>query len=295
MTRLPSLIALRAFDAVGRMGSVRAAGEELHVSPTVISRHLHNLEQELGLVLVVAKGRGLALTPAGEAFHARLRRGFDLLRQAVEEARPAPRGGLNIWCVPGIAQRRLLPRLPTLQSELAGLEIQLQPTLTRPDFARGEADAEIVYLAEEPALPTLRAELLAMPAVFPVASPALLARYPAIRTLADLLTLPLLHEESTLQWEQWLAMAGLSDIPALKGPRLWHAHLTIEAARLGQGIALTNRLLAEDDLINGKLVEIPGPDVKMGAYYLITPSAMGRDPALAKLRRWLKRSLEAQA
>lgn len=293
MTRLPSLIALRAFDAVGRMGSVRAAGEELHVSPTVISRHLHNLEQELGLVLVVAKGRGLALTPAGEAFYTRLRRGFDLLRQAVEEARPAPRGSLNIWCVPGIAQRRFLPRLPALQSELAELEIQLQPTLTRPDFARGEADAEIVYLAEEPTLPALRAELLAMPVVFPVASPALLARYPSIRTLADLLTLPLLHEESTLQWEQWLTMAGLCDMPALKGPRLWHAHLTIEAARLGQGIALTNRLLAEDDLISGKLVEIPGPAVKMGAYYLITPAAMARDPALAKLRRWLKRSLEA--
>src|SRR5690606_22280097 len=136
------------FEAVGRTMSVRAAGEELSVSPTVISRHLQNLQLDLGVDLVEPRGRGLALTPAGEAFHARVKQAFGLLRQAVDEARPAPRDSLNIWSIPGIANRCLLPRLPELQEKLKNLEITLQPTLSRPDFTQAEADAEIVYLEE---------------------------------------------------------------------------------------------------------------------------------------------------
>ena len=137
MARLPSLSALRAFEAVGRTGSVRAAGEELSVSPTVVSRHLQNLQLDLGIDLVEPLGRGLTLTSAGEAFHGQVTQAFNLLRQAVLEVRPAQRDSLNIWCTPGIANRCLLPRLPDLQDQLKGMEIILQPTLSRPDFSRG--------------------------------------------------------------------------------------------------------------------------------------------------------------
>ncbi|WP_163893179.1 helix-turn-helix domain-containing protein, partial [Proteus mirabilis] len=68
--RLPSLNALRAFEAVGRTGSIKAASDELAVSPTVVSRHIRNLQLDLNVALVEAHGRGLLLTAAGEAFHA---------------------------------------------------------------------------------------------------------------------------------------------------------------------------------------------------------------------------------
>ena len=48
-------------------------------------------------------------------------------------------------------------------------------------------------------------------------------------------------------------------MPPLRGPRLWHAHLAIEAARLGQGIALANRFLVEEDLTADRLVESSRP------------------------------------
>lgn len=72
---------------------------------------------------------------------------------------------------------------------------------------------------------------------------------------SDFLDLPLLHEASTLYWQHWLEYSGVADFPILRGPRLWHAHLTIEAARLGQGVALANTLLVEQDLATGTLVE----------------------------------------
>ena len=288
MTRLPSLSALRAFEAVGRTKSVRAAGDELSVSPTVISRHLQNLQLDLGVDLVEPRGRGLSLTPAGEAFHAQVTEAFDLLRQAVRETRPVHRDSLNIWCMPGIANLRLLPRLPELQEKLKGLEIILQPTLSRPDFSRSEADAEIVYLKEPPPERALRSELMARPRVFPVASPAFVARYPGLGKPEDLLALPLVHEESTEQWEEWLHSTGIASVPPLRGPRLWHAHLAVEAARLGQGIALANRFLVEEDLAAGRLVEAVPSDVRLGGYYLVVPAGRWRDPAVAVLRVWVK-------
>ena len=292
MARLPSLIALRAFEAVGRTKSVRAAGEELSVSPTVISRHLQNLQLDLGIDLVEPRGRGLTLTAAGEAFHVKVTQAFNLLQQAVREAHPTQRQSLNIWCTPGLASRCLLPRLPDLQRHLKRLEIILQPTLSRPDFSRGEADAEIIYLREFRPMPGLRAEPLAQPQVLAVASPSFRARYPNLAHPSDLLDLPLVHEESTQQWELWFTKAGIVNVPPIRGPRLWHAHLAIEAARLGQGIALANRFLVEEDLMSDRLVEVIPSDVRLGGYYLIAPQGNWRDPPIAALRMWLKAILK---
>jgi LysR family transcriptional regulator, glycine cleavage system transcriptional activator len=295
MTRSPSLSALKAFEALGRTRSVRAAGEELSVSPTVVSRHLHNLQSDLGVDLVEPQGRGLSLTPSGEAFHAQVTQAFDLLRQAVRDVRAAERDSLHIWCIPGLANRCLLPRLPELQGQLKTLEIILQPTLSRPDFARAEADAEIVYLPKFEASPNLRAELLAQPRVLAVASPSFQARYPHLVQPSDLLGLPLIHEESTHQWERWLREVGIATVPALRGPRLWHAHLAIEAACLGQGVALANRFLVEDDLAAGRLVEVVSSNVRLGGYYLIAPQGHWRDPAIVALRVWLKGVLQDES
>lgn len=291
MTRLPSLNAMRAFEALGRTGSVRAAAEELHVSPTVVSRHVQNLSAELGLPLVEPRGRGLALTEAGRTFHATLGRAFDLLRRAVEEARPGRRESLVIWCTPGIANRRLLPLLPDLQERLRQVEVVLQPTLSRPDFDRDEADAEIVYLPSFAPTPRCTGERLASPAVHAVASPAFRARY-EVTDVADLAGLPLLHEESSAQWEAWFREQGLAAVPPLRGPRLWHAHLAIEAARLGQGVALANSLLVEDDLASGRLVDMVPSDVVLGGYYLVGPTSHWRDPSLVALRTWLRTVLQ---
>ncbi|ABD89035.1 LysR substrate-binding domain-containing protein [Rhodopseudomonas palustris] len=289
--RLPSLIALRAFEAVGRTGSVRAAGDELAVSHTVVSRHLQNLQKSLGVVLVRGEGRGVMLTSAGLAFHSQISQAFDIIARATMSARPTPRPTLNIWCIPGIANRLLLSRLPELTGPPRNWEVNMQPTLSHPDLARGEADAEIVYADVVASPGAVMAEALVRPRVFPVASPAYLARYPAISSLEDLSEIALIHEESTAQWGRWFELAGLADLPPLSGQRLWHAHLAIEAARLGQGVALGNDVLVEDDLRSGALVEVISSSVYMETYQLVALKERWSDPAIVALREWLKRVL----
>lgn len=289
--RLPSLIALRAFEAVGRTGSVRGAGDELAVSHTVVSRHLQNLQRSLGVALVRAEGRGIALTSAGQVFHAQVTQAFDIIARATTMVRPAARPTLNIWCIPGIANRRLLLRLPELTGPPRNWDINLQPTLSHPDLSRGEADAEIVYADTVDIRGPLMAEALVRPRVFPVASPAYLARYPDIATLPGLARAALIHEESTEQWERWFALAGLPDPGPLRGQRLWHAHLAIEAARFGQGIALANEVLVDDDLRSGTLVEVLPSPIYMESYQLVALKERWDDPAISALRVWLKKVL----
>lgn len=287
-SRLPSLIALRAFEAVGRTGSVRSAGDELAVSHTVISRHLQNLQRSLGVGLVRPVGRGIALTGVGQLFHAQVKQGFDIIARATMMVRPASRPTLKIWCIPGIVTRRLLPRLPELTGPPHHWDINLQPTLSRPDLTRGEADAEIVYADKIDTNGALMAEALLRPRVFPVASPAYLARHPGISTLAGLAAAALNYEETTEQWERWFALAGHSEPGSLQGQTLWHTHLAIEAARFGHGVALANDILVDDDLRSGALVEIIPSSIYMGSYQLVALKERWDEPMLVALRLWLK-------
>lgn len=292
---LPPLVALRAFEAVGRLGSVGAAAEELCVSHSVVSRHVANLEARLGVDLLVPKGRTVALTEAGEAYLARITRAFDAIARATSELKPARVRKLDIRCIPGLANRGLLRHLSALEARLPDTEIMLQPTLAHPDLLGGEADAEIVYRETLPVGEGLEAKLVMRPRVFPVASPAFIDRFGVDHDLADLPTLPLVHEESTEQWERWLETAGVSFNGSLKGMRLWHAHLAIEAARLGQGVALANEALAADDIASGTLVEIGRTDIRLGGYYLVAAAKRWGDADIRAVRDWLNEVYGAYA
>lgn len=284
---LPPLVALRAFEAVGRLGSVGAAADELCVSHSVVSRHVANLEARLGVDLIEPRGRSVALTEAGRTYLGRVTRAFDAIARATQELKPSRVRRLDIRCIPGLANRGLLRHLGALEERVPDTEIMLQPTLAHPDLLAGEADAEIVYGEDLVLGEGLAAQLVMRPRVFPVASPAFLDRFGGNPGIEDLERLPLIHEESTEQWERWLDATGFPPRGALKGMRLWHAHLAIEAARLGQGVALANEALAADDLASRTLVEIGQTNLRLGGYYLVASAKRWEDADIRAVREWL--------
>lgn len=294
-TRLPPLTALKAFEALGRTGSIRAAAQELSVSHTVVSRHVRNLEARLGNKLVVPQGRGLKLTDDGERYHTQVASAFDAIARATRDFAPSRAASLNIWCIPGLAARLILPRLPELEARLPGHHILLNPTLAWPDLANGEADAVIAYLPGAEGTANVRMEVLSEPRVFPVASPTMQARFVNVRTNADLLQMPLLHEESMEQWERWFRSAGLEDLPPLRGPCLWHAHLAIEAARLGQGVAIANEVLVRKEMDSGELVEMVPSDIRLGGYYFGAAQPRWDSHPITCLRNWISELLRHTA
>lgn len=78
---------LRYIDEVARCGSIRAAGDKLHVAPSAINKHVLQLEEEIGEPLFERLPRGLRPTPAGEILLAHIRRTMLEYRQVEAEIR----------------------------------------------------------------------------------------------------------------------------------------------------------------------------------------------------------------
>lgn len=91
--QLPSLNALRAFDAAARTLSVSRAAEQLHVTHGAVSRQLRLLEEQLGVTLFRREGRGLVLTAQGEQLRATTAQVFAQLAQTCEQLRRQGSGG----------------------------------------------------------------------------------------------------------------------------------------------------------------------------------------------------------
>ncbi|MBL4557038.1 MAG: LysR family transcriptional regulator [Rhodobacteraceae bacterium] len=64
---IPSLSALRAFEAAARRGSFSAAARELNVTHAAIAQHVRGLEAEFATTLMIRSGQGMAATDTGAA------------------------------------------------------------------------------------------------------------------------------------------------------------------------------------------------------------------------------------
>lgn len=76
---------LRAFEAVARLMSIKAAAFELNLTPTAISHRLRVLEKVLGCKLVGRVGSQLELTDMGKSLAPPLSAGFAQIVHAVED------------------------------------------------------------------------------------------------------------------------------------------------------------------------------------------------------------------
>jgi LysR family glycine cleavage system transcriptional activator len=296
---MPPFAALRAFEAVGRLGGVRRAAQALSLDHAVVSRHLRALEEWAGVPLVNRLHGGALLTEEGMHYHARISSAIaDIVRASADLTRRGESPTLNIWCAPDFAFRWLTAPLAGFRAENSHLDVELHPADRAPDLSRHEADADIRYVPLsqiEQAVPAgVQCLELARPRVMALASPTVVPS----RTLQprDVLSLPLLHEANDSQWLAWFTAHGVKVEGRIPGPRLWHAHVTLHAARRGQGITLGNHFLLDNDLNTGRLVELVSPSdgfppIILGGYFLFARRDRWRTDAISRFRTWLARAM----
>jgi LysR family transcriptional regulator, glycine cleavage system transcriptional activator len=131
--------------------------------------------------------------------------------------------------------------------------------------------------------------------VFPVCSPRLIAERGAVRTIDELLNLPLVHDSATegdgsaSDWRSWLDHLGRPDAACRSGERFSEATLLIEAAVLGLGVALARASLVSDHMASGVLIcPLALATPTAFAYYLVAlPEAAGL-PKIVLFRHWLQ-------
>lgn len=288
--KLPNLKALVAFEAVARLLSIRRAAEELGIDHSLASRHLQSLQRDVGLPLIITSRQGVTLTQAGADYHRTIATTLNAIASATERMRSdefAKR--LMVSSIPGFALSWLTPRLPSFYRSFPDVDLLLRPADQPSDLDAGEADVVIHY--GEVTGSNVRSQVLAHPRMFPVANPKWAESLPANLSVEALLDLPLIHEENQSQWHNWLRAAGVTVPFELKGPKLWHAHVAIEAARRGLGIALANDLIAAEGLASGELVEITRTDIRLASYVFATRADQWNRSAVVQLRQWLHQML----
>jgi LysR family transcriptional regulator, glycine cleavage system transcriptional activator len=294
--RLPPLLALRAFAAVGRHLSFARAAIELSVTQSAISHHIRNLESDLGVKLFVRRTRAIDLTAEGERFLSVVSDAFARIEEGTRLLRKPDRVSLRVSLLASFATHWLVPRLPRFAAAHPQIDLILDPSIRLVDFQADGADLAIRY--GQGGWSGVDATRLMTEYLSPVCSPRLLERDAPLRVPADLLGFPLLLSYSKQPFE-WLAWSNANGINLAHARRvmLTDYNIVLQAAIDGQGIALGRRLLIGELLRNGKLVE-PFPDTVVFSdigYWLVAPRAALSAPAAA-FAQWISaEAADAQA
>lgn len=288
--RLPSLNALRAFEAAARCESFTKAAEELAVTAGAVTQQIRQLEAWLGIKLFDRLAQGVALTPAARAALPRLSRGFDTLAHAVQDLRAAHESrALAIAALPCLAQLWLSPRLPTLQQAFPGLLVSITALEQPPDLRREPYDLAIFYLEEAPATSLT----LGRDAILPVCAPAIAER---IGSIEDLAGETLLHDAVWRgDWARWLDSAGApKSFDPRSGPAFSLYALALDAALSGAGVLMGRMSLIRPHLDAGRLAvpfeqALAMPD----RLTILAPPDGASHPRAAPVMEWLRDSANA--
>ena len=296
MPSLPSLNALRAFEAVARHMSFTRAARELGVTQTAVSHQVKQLEQELGLALFRRSPRQITLTGEGRAWAAELGEIFSRLeatnkrlRQKLRAARPS----VAVSVIPSFGSRWLVPRLGKFLERHPDIDIRISASEKLVDFAAEPVDVGIRYGTGR--YPGLTVEKLAEDSWVVVCAPALLARH-ELHAPRDLEQLVLLYDDDRGPWKRWLGLRGIRVLKAARYTQLTDSSMLVEAAVRGQGVALARWSLAADELSAGRLLT-PFPELDPLAtglaYYLACPAENLRRPEVASFRAFLHQETAA--
>ncbi|MCA1408197.1 LysR family transcriptional regulator [Ensifer sp. IC3342] len=250
MLHMLPLSAIRIFESAARLGSFRAAAEELNLSPSAISHAIARLERDLGVSLFERTTRSVTLTLAGQTLLNHASNAFEELRRGIELVSSKSAQLLRLHCAPSFAAQVLSPRLPNFLKENPGVEVKVAASTTYARFVDGLYDADVVY-----GEPLNREDLIVVPLgeeiVSPMCSPEMASR---IRSPRDLLRLPLIRSDlKRIQWIDWFEANSLGPPPP-PSMSFDRSFLAVDAAVNGLGIALESDLLARRELQSGKLI-----------------------------------------
>ncbi|MBM2575835.1 LysR family transcriptional regulator [Jannaschia sp. Os4] len=289
---IPSLSALRAFEAAARLGSLSAAARELNVTHAAIAAHVRSLEDFFSTHLMHRSGQGMAVSRDGAVLAQGLTEGFGALgaacRDLIDRNRDRP---LAVTTTPSFAENWLMPRIGSFWEAHPEISVSIAPTGNVTDLRRDGYDLAIRYgdgtgWAGVEAEPLLTGDLV----VVGDARAARRLRGASVEALRREWWLMDIHRAE----EAYLAAhLGVPEAD-LKVRSVATNGLVLSAARGGLGLALQTRLLVSDALEAGRLHVVAELDLPGVGYYLAhRPGAA--PPGLPPFERWLKRAVRADA
>jgi LysR family glycine cleavage system transcriptional activator len=293
--RLPSLNALRTFEAAARHGSFKGAATELCVTHSAVSHQIKQLEHALGVELFLRKTRSVELTRVGRAYYPPLRDAFDRIAEATDLAiYSRPHSALTVQVYSTFAIRWLIPRLSLLGEQHPDLQVRLLTSQSDVDFEQDDVD--VCVMIGQRSRANLRYDYLFSSRVFPVCSPAASESLFRNGDPAQLIEAPILQVyPSRRDWWVWLEANSVQGVDPDAGQQFDSYDLAMNSAMQGIGVALGMEPFVNRDLAAGLLVE-PFPDRRTYVprdWYFVSREEKSENSDVVTFRQWILEQIAA--
>lgn len=278
----PPLNALRGFEAAARLGSFHKAAEELHLTQSAISQQIRSLETFLEQPLFLRSGRSVSLTDAGHDLHSTTQSMLLQLSVGIRRLEQYRKPNqLVVNTTPAFARHWLLPRLADFHRQYPEVDLWLFTSFDPPDMTTQTIDLTI----RDDLVPQAECSYqeLFSDRFYPACHPDLL-KVPAEQRTT-------LHGEREMDWHYWVVQGGDDVGQRSNGLNFSDPGLLLDAACMGNGIALVSQLLAAHASASGLLKplserSIPGPD-----WVCLIHRDSEQNPLTRRFSDWLDRSL----
>lgn len=287
--QLPSLNALRAFEAFARLGRMTLAADELCVTHGAVSRQIRQLESQLGVALTEGPRSRLRLTEAGLKLAQALSPAFDQIEAAVPlPAAAGSRPPLVVSCLPTFAMKWLIPRLPSFQAAHPHIPVRVAESNGPFNFKADGIDLAIRMRSPETVV-SYKAEVWPFMEHYhgPIMAPEVAAAQPM--SLERICAMPRLLTRTFLEsWSDWARNVALDDLPSPASEQVFdHYFYMIEAAAAGLGVAIGPWAFVQRDLASGRLVAPLGFAHGRARIVAVTPPDGATEEAYL-FRDWLQ-------
>jgi DNA-binding transcriptional LysR family regulator len=276
---------LRALEAVGRLGSLQLAADELGVSVGAVSQQVIKAEAQLDQLIFERTPKGMLVTEAGAPVLVALSEGLARLSEAVSMAQKTDETTLTISVAPVFAARWLVYRIDRFAEQFPDINLRIDATTKLVNPAASDVDLGIRVGNGQ--WPGVRAELLLEQEVFPVCAPRIAE---GLREPRDILELPaIIDGKAMFTWEVWMREAGLSGSTLTTRHVFNDASLCLDAAMAGQGVMLAWQTLAGYSLQAGQLVAPFGIRARTGfGHYFITAEGTREPKKVRAFKDWIR-------
>jgi len=302
---LPPLDFLRGFEAAARHLSFTRAAEELFLTQSAVSRQIQALEEFVGVPLFERRHRALVLTEAGQSLLRTVAPMLEQLGEATRRLREMRTGHvLTVTTTVSFASMWLVPRLSRFRKEHPRVDVRVSATTQMIDLEREGYDLAIrdcpesnappgaIHLVGEHLAPVCSAEYAreSKAARRPLASPADLQHH----------TLLYLHDPTGkwpwISWAGWFESMGVQGIQPAGSLTFGQYDQVMQAALLGQGIALGRTGILGDALRTRKLIALFGRRQQLArAFYVVLAQGARARPGVDAFVNWMKREISEDA
>lgn len=287
LKRIPPLNSLRAFESAARQLSFTKAADELFVTQAAVSHQIKSLENFLSIKLFHRKNRSLLLTEEGQSYFHDLRNVFVDIQDATQRlVAMGAKGAITIATPPSFASQWLVPRLPKFSAMHSDIDVRIKAVDADDGFLDDSVDIAVFYGKGN--WPNLACTKLLSEYLTPMCSPLLVQKGKPLSSLKDLSQHTLLHDNTRAAWKNWLKNFSVKHVNVNQGPIFSHTMLVLQSACLGQGIALSDTVLAKPEIDSGRLICPFDERVESKlSYYIVCKESQSEQSKIKVFSEWM--------